>query len=155
MRCASPPPGKRLAELKTKPLDLKFTAVDRVRTSISPKLRGKVVLVDFWATWCGPCMHEMPNVIAAYAKYHDQGFEIIGISLDRSTDKEKLVQVTKQLGMVWPQYFDGKFWKNEISSSYGIEEIPRHVARGQKGDVVVNLEAGEGLEANIEKLLAE
>ena len=123
--------GKRLAELKTKPLDLKFTAVDGTEVDLS-KLRGKVVLVDFWATWCGPCMAEMPAVLAAYKKYHDKGFEIVGISLDQ--DKDSLLQVTKDKGMVWPQYFDGKGWGNEISSSVRHQRHPRHVARGQEGN---------------------
>lgn len=144
---------KRLAELKTKPLDLKFTAVDGSEVDIA-NLRGKVVLVDFWATWCVPCLLEMPNVIKAYNKYHDKGFEIIGISLDRRMDKDKLIQMTRQRGMVWPQYFDGKFWNNEFSSSYGIMDIPAMWLVDKKG-MVVNLQAGSGLEANIEKLLAE
>jgi thiol-disulfide isomerase/thioredoxin len=69
------------------------------------KFKGKVVLVDFWATWCGPCRGELPNVLAAYKKYHDKGFEIIGISLDR--DENALKSFIKENGMVWPQYFDG------------------------------------------------
>ncbi len=68
--------------------------------------KGKVVLVDFWATWCGPCVDELPNVIAAYKKYHDKGFEIVGISLDQ--DKAKLEEFLKEKGMTWPQFLDGK-----------------------------------------------
>ena len=144
---------KRLAELQTQPLDLKFTAIDGSEVDIS-KLRGKVVLVDYWATWCKPCMMEVPNVVAAYNKYHSKGFEIIGISLDRKGDKDKVVSVTKAKGMAWPQYYDGKFWFNQISSTYGIESIPAMWLVNKKG-MVVNFESGEALDESIEKLLAE
>src|SRR5882762_4870715 len=70
---------------QTKPLDLAVTAVDGSKIDLS-KLRGKVVLIDFWATWCPPCREEVPNVVAAYQKYHGQGFEIVGVSLDQDKD---------------------------------------------------------------------
>jgi thiol-disulfide isomerase/thioredoxin len=141
----------RLEQIKSKPLDLKFKAVDGSEVDIA-KLKGKVVLVDFWATWCGPCMMEVPHVVEAYKKLHDKGFEIIGISLDQN--KEAMLEVTKAKGMVWPQYFDGKGWKNEISSKFGIESIPAMWLVNKKG-ILVNTDAREDLEASIEKLLAE
>jgi thiol-disulfide isomerase/thioredoxin len=138
-------------EVTKKPLDLKFTAVDGKEVDLS-KLRGKVVLVDFWATWCGPCMAEVPNVVKTYNKLHDKGFEIVGISLDQS--KDNLLKVTKEKGMTWPQYFDGKGWKNTISTTYGIDSIPRMWLVNKKG-MVVSTEARENLEGEVEKLLAE
>lgn len=138
-------------EVTKKPLDIKFTAVDGKEVDAS-KLRGKVVLVDFWATWCGPCMAEVPNVVATYKKLHDKGFEIVGISLDQS--KDNLLSVTKEKGITWPQYFDGKGWQNQISTGYGIDSIPRMWLVNKKG-MVVNTEARENLEGEIEKLLAE
>jgi thiol-disulfide isomerase/thioredoxin len=99
----------RIADLKTKPLDLKFTALDGRAVDFA-SLRGKVVLLDFWATWCGPCVEEVPHVVAAYRKYHDQGFEIVGVSLDQ--DKDAVQAFTAANGMTWPQYFDGQGWKN-------------------------------------------
>lgn len=142
---------KMLAELQTKPLDLKFKAVDGREVDLA-QLRGKVVLIDFWATWCGPCVAELPNVIKAYDKLHAKGFEIIGISLDQ--DKAALEAFVKEKGMAWPQYFDGKGWENEISTRYGIASIPAMWLVNKKG-IVTSTEARGALEATVEKLLAE
>jgi thiol-disulfide isomerase/thioredoxin len=139
-------------ELKKKPIDLKFTAVDG-REVDTGKLRGKVVLVDFWATWCPPCRGEMPNVVAAYQKYHDKGFEIVGISLDR--DKERLLAFTKEKGMAWPQYFDGKQWENEISRRFEIQSIPTAWLLDKTGKVRGVDVRGAQLAKQVEKLLAE
>ena len=142
---------KATADLKTKPLDLKFTAVDGREVDLS-KMQGKVVLIDFWATWCGPCVAELPNVLKAYKELHPKGFEIVGISLD--SDKAKLESFVKERGMEWPQYFDGKSWRNEISSKYGINSIPAMWLVNKKG-MVVSTSARGGLEEKVHKLLAE
>jgi len=84
--------------------------------------KGKVVLIDFWATWCGPCVAELPNVLKAYEKHHSKGFEIIGISLDQ--DQTKLTTFTKQKNMTWQQFFDGKGWGNKLAAKYGVNSIP-------------------------------
>ena len=148
---ASAQSALRMKNLTAKPLELKFTAVDGSEIDLA-KFRGKVVLLDFWATWCGPCMMEVPNVVAAYQKYHGKGFEIIGISLDQ--DKEAMLKVTNEKGMSWPQYFDGEGWKNKISSSFGIDSIPAMWLINKKG-IVVNTDAREDLEGSLKKLLAE
>ena len=139
------------AELKNKPLELKFTAVDGKAFDLD-SLKGKVVLIDFWATWCEPCVAELPNVIKAYQELHPKGFEIVGISLDQ--DKEKLMAFVKEKGMEWPQYFDGKGWQNEISTKYGISSIPAMWLVNKKG-MVVSTNARGGLEETVAKLLAE
>ena len=143
---------EKMASLKTKPLDLQFTAADGAEVDVA-KLRGKVVLVDFWASWCGPCIAEMPNVVAAYKKLHEKGFEIVGISLDQ--DKGKMEAAVKKHGMTWPQYFDGKGWQNKISSGFGIESIPAAWLLDKKGMLRETELRGEALAATVEKLLAE
>jgi thiol-disulfide isomerase/thioredoxin len=131
-----------LKDALKKPLDLHFTAVDGT----------KVVLIDFWATWCGPCVGEVPDVVATYKKLHDKGFEIVGISLDQ--DKEALTKFLPEHEMTWPQYFDGKGWQNEISSGFGIESIPAMWLVNKKG-IVATMEGREDLEGQVLKLLAE
>ena len=145
----STPPVAR--ETKAKPLELKFTAVDGTEFDLA-KWRGKVVLVDFWATWCPPCRREVPTVVNAYRKLHEKGFEIVGISLDES--REQLIKFTKDNGMPWPQYFDGQVWDNKVSKHFGIEGIPAMWLVDKQGRVRTT-EAGADLEAEVVKLLAE
>lgn len=115
--------------------------------------KGKVVLVDFWATWCGPCVAELPNVLAAYQKYHDRGFEIIGISLDKSRDE--LTAFIKEHKMAWPQYFDGLGWKNKLAQQYGINSIPATFLVGPDGKIVAKGLRGAALDKKLETLLAK
>jgi thiol-disulfide isomerase/thioredoxin len=143
-------PTIRFAEVG-QPLELSFTAVDG--TSIDLKnYQGKVVLIDFWATWCGPCVAEIPHVKQVYSKYHDKGFEIIGISLDK--DKQKLLDFVKANEMPWPQYFDGQGWKNEIAKKHGIQGIPALWLVNKKGEVVSKDVRGK-LEAAVELEVAK
>jgi thiol-disulfide isomerase/thioredoxin len=156
--------AKKLAALGA----MKFTAADGREVDLS-KLKGKVVLVDFWATWCGPCIAEIPNLVKVYNKYHDKGFEVIGITLEnpnaRPNDtpeqtaakleaaKRKMLDFAAKNSMPWPQQFDGKWWKNDYAVQFGIESIPAMFLLDQNGNVVSTEARGEKLEAEVKRLL--
>jgi thiol-disulfide isomerase/thioredoxin len=116
-------------------------------------LQGKVVLVDFWATWCGPCVAEIPNVLEQYEKYHDQGFEVVGVSLDQERDAlEKFVAEQK---IPWPILFEesgGDGWQHPLATYYGISGIPTVVLIGRDGNVITLDARGEKLGEQLDKL---
>jgi len=114
--------------------------------------RGKVVLMDFWATWCGPCVGEMPNVIANYKKYHAQGFDIVGVSLDQ--DKGALTSYIAKNKMPWRQIFDGKGWASAVGKQYGVQSIPFGLLIGRDGKIVALEVRGPALGPAIAKALA-
>lgn len=119
--------------------------------------KGKIVLLDFWAMWCGPCRAEMPNVTAAYEKYHGKGFEVLGVSLDRAQESTKLKSFVNDNKMPWPQIYDGKYWQADVAVKYGIKSIPRPILiDGSTGVILAEGPDARGprLGAAIEKALA-
>lgn len=139
----------KMIELKSKPLDIKFKAIDGREVDLA-KMRGKVVLIDFWATWCQPCIRELPGLIQAYSALKDKGFEIIGISVD--DDLGKLERFVKEVGVTWPQYFDSKGFQNDIASRFEIQVVPTMWLVGKDG-IVISTNAREGLSEAIETAL--
>ena len=141
----------KFAQYLGKPLPIKFTALDGREVDLAA-MKGKVILIDFWATGCGPCCAEIPNMKAVYDKFHDQGFEIVGISFD--TEKSKLERLIKKMEMPWPQYFDGKNSENQYQEQYEIYAIPTMWLIGKDGNVA-DLNARHGLAEKVQKLLEE
>jgi len=134
------------------PVDFNVKSTDG-KTLTPAAYKGKVLLIDFWATWCGPCVAEMPNVKGVYAKFHPRGFEIVGISLDQSRDR--LDQFVKTNQIAWPQYFDGKWWNNDVAVRYGIKSIPTTILVDKAGKIRYKSLRGKQLENAVEQLLAE
>lgn len=146
-----------------KPVTLRFTALDGRKVDLA-EMRGKVVLVDFWATQCAPCVAELPRVKAAFERFHPQGLEIIGISCD--TDKKRLEDYVQKCGIPWAQYFDGKQQsENRFTVEFGVDGIPHMFLLDKKGllrfdnvrarDDVHSKNNTDTFEDKISKLLAE
>lgn len=133
-------------------MELKFTSLAGKEIDLAD-MKGKVVLIDFWATWCGPCIAELPNVLKAYEAYHEKGFEIIGISLDNAKDEAKLKSFVKDKNMPWPQAFDGKGWGNALAKKFGITSIPATYLVGKDGKIVSSNLRGPALSSAVKKEL--
>ena len=154
----------KLTDLMEHPMELTYTAVDGRVVDLA-KWRGKVVLIDFWATWCGPCLEELPNVKLVYQRYHDQGFEIAGVSFDQAHDAahpakrqksaQELQVFTAAKDMPWPQYYDGLYWKNVLGKKYAIQAIPAMFLLDKTGRLVSTNARGPKLEQEVMRLLRE
>lgn len=114
--------------------------------------KNRLVMIDFWASWCGPCMGEMPYVVKAYEMFHDKGLEIVGVSLDK--DKASWLAAIEQTGQKWPQMSDLKGWDSEGAALYGIQSIPANVLINEQGEIVARDLRGDALLKEIESRLA-
>jgi thiol-disulfide isomerase/thioredoxin len=119
--------------------------------------RGKVVLVDFWASWCGPCRAELPNVLRLYKAYHDKGFDVLGISLDET--QQAAVKGVKDANIPWPSIFpeneEERRWNHPLVRHYGIGGIPMAILVDQEGNVVHMQARGENLATELQRLLGD
>ena len=131
-----------------------FTQTDTVNNLVSlASFKGRYVLVDFWASWCGPCRAENPNVVKAFNTYKDKGFTVLGVSLDRPGQKEKWLKAIHDDGLAWTQVSDLKFWDNEVARLYDIKAIPQNFLLDKEGRIVARDIRGEELQTKLQELL--
>ena len=114
-------------------------------------LKGKLVLIDFWASWCAPCRKELPNVKRAYEKYKNKGFEILGVSLDK--DRDAWIEAISKEGLTWPQVSDLKFWQSEAVQVYAIQSIPYTVLIDKEGKIIATDLRGADLDKKLSEVL--
>ena len=135
----------------------KAVDIDAKPLSFPSDFKGRVVMLDFWATWCPPCVAEVPGIVKAYQKYRDRGFEILGISLDQANSLDRVRAFMGKYGMSWRQVYDGKYWQARIARFYGIDSIPRaFLVDGDTGAILATGDSirGDSLDPAVAKALA-
>ncbi len=133
-------------------IDISLPGTDGETVRVSDYVaKNKYTLIDFWASWCPPCRAEMPNIVSAYAEYHDKGLEVVGVSLDNK--KEAWTAAITALQMPWPQMSDLKGWDCEGAALYGVRSIPSNVLVDQQGIIVAKNLRAEGLQQTLAELL--
>jgi peroxiredoxin len=157
------PRGQRIAAMLEKAQHVAVGSMAPDFTQLTPdnkavtlsSLRGKYVLLDFWASWCGPCRVENPNVVKAYNAYKDKGFTVLGVSLDKEGDRQAWVRAIQQDGLTWTQVSDLKYWNNAAALAYNVKAVPQNFLVDPQGKIVaVNLR-GEDLQSTLGRLLTK
>lgn len=143
---------QRVLAALAEPVDLRFTAVDG-RMVDTRQWLGRVILVDFWATWCVPCIQAMPHLRELHERYHGRGLEIIGVSLDRAGLTAAVEKVVREQALPWPQLYEGRAHETECAVRYGVQPIPHVLLFGQDGRIVAVNPSKHDLEAHLERLL--
>ena len=113
--------------------------------------KSKLLLIDFWASWCGPCRAENPNVVEVYNEYHEKGFDVLGVSLDMQ--KENWIKAIEDDGLIWHNISDLKYWNNEAAKSYGISSIPSNLLLDENGIIIAKNLRGEDLRKKVNEIL--